>query len=141
DSLYCFLILYHVHIYLNFFFFSSRRRHTRSKRDWSSDVCSSDLFFTFGSIGMASVSTIYIFGIGFWGVLVALVYVNLSYLTPQFLLRYRYLRYCVSLFAMIFAVVSINYFVECWTGNTPRDANLITILAWLSNSTLYVLCI
>src|SRR5207249_6592229 len=26
-------------------FFSSRRRHTRSKRDWSSDVCSSDLIF------------------------------------------------------------------------------------------------
>src|SRR6266498_4506329 len=30
---YCFL----------FFFFSSRRRHTRCGRDWSSDVCSSDL--------------------------------------------------------------------------------------------------
>src|SRR2546422_5254079 len=28
-------------IYL--FFFSSRRRHTRCSRDWSSDVCSSDL--------------------------------------------------------------------------------------------------
>src|SRR5207253_6064079 len=27
-----------------FFFFSSRRRHTRWPRDWSSDVCSSDLF-------------------------------------------------------------------------------------------------
>src|SRR5699024_11422130 len=26
-----------------FFSFSSRRRHTRSNRDWSSDVCSSDL--------------------------------------------------------------------------------------------------
>src|SRR5207248_8595539 len=26
------------------FFFSSRRRHTRSYGDWSSDVCSSDLF-------------------------------------------------------------------------------------------------
>src|SRR5216684_1685112 len=26
------------------FFFSSRRRHTRCSRDWSSDVCSSDLF-------------------------------------------------------------------------------------------------
>src|SRR5699024_11392519 len=25
------------------FFFSSRRRHTSSRRDWSSDVCSSDL--------------------------------------------------------------------------------------------------
>src|SRR3712207_9271790 len=27
----------------SFFFFSSRRRHTRYWRDWSSDVCSSDL--------------------------------------------------------------------------------------------------
>src|SRR5699024_11689369 len=30
-------------VLLDMFFFSSRRRHTRSKRDWSSDVCSSDL--------------------------------------------------------------------------------------------------
>src|SRR5699024_11888188 len=29
-------------------FFSSRRRHTRSKRDWSSDVCSSDLAYKIG---------------------------------------------------------------------------------------------
>src|SRR3712207_7961905 len=28
---------------ISFFFFSSRRRHTRYWRDWSSDVCSSDL--------------------------------------------------------------------------------------------------
>src|SRR2546422_10823178 len=28
---------------LDVFFFSSRRRHTRCSRDWSSDVCSSDL--------------------------------------------------------------------------------------------------
>src|SRR5207245_3807387 len=28
---------------LQVFFFSSRRRHTRCYRDWSSDVCSSDL--------------------------------------------------------------------------------------------------
>src|SRR5690606_40740379 len=27
----------------SYFFFSSRRRHTRFSRDWSSDVCSSDL--------------------------------------------------------------------------------------------------
>src|SRR5256885_12264426 len=27
-----------------FFFFSSRRRHTRLQGDWSSDVCSSDLY-------------------------------------------------------------------------------------------------
>src|SRR6266852_7422773 len=29
--------------FIIFFFFSSRRRHTRCYRDWSSDVCSSDL--------------------------------------------------------------------------------------------------
>src|SRR5690606_39610934 len=32
------------------FFFSSRRRHTRFSRDWSSDVCSSDLMI--GSLGV-----------------------------------------------------------------------------------------
>src|SRR3712207_8080065 len=30
-------------VYVFLFFFSSRRRHTRYWRDWSSDVCSSDL--------------------------------------------------------------------------------------------------
>src|SRR2546422_11578770 len=30
-------------MFCNVFFFSSRRRHTRCSRDWSSDVCSSDL--------------------------------------------------------------------------------------------------
>src|SRR5206468_8709273 len=36
---------YTIYLYSVFFvfFFSSRRRHTRSDRDWSSDVCSSDL--------------------------------------------------------------------------------------------------
>src|SRR5260370_31487480 len=33
-----------LYLYFFFFFFSSRRRHTRFKCDWSSDVCSSDLF-------------------------------------------------------------------------------------------------
>src|SRR5207249_8376995 len=36
------------------FFFSSRRRHTRSKRDWSSDVCSSDLHYCVGRDTRAS---------------------------------------------------------------------------------------
>src|SRR5690606_40439618 len=36
----------------SFFFFSSRRRHTRFSRDWSSDVCSSDLRLkTFRNLG------------------------------------------------------------------------------------------
>src|SRR5437870_10938445 len=32
-----------IYVFCFFFFFSSRRRHTRWPRDWSSDVCSSDL--------------------------------------------------------------------------------------------------
>src|SRR5690349_24076094 len=42
----CFLIFFSfatIILVFFFFFFSSRRRHTRSLRDWSSDVCSSDL--------------------------------------------------------------------------------------------------
>src|SRR6266498_4869191 len=34
------------------FFFSSRRRHTRCGRDWSSDVCSSDLEVGFSRLGV-----------------------------------------------------------------------------------------
>src|SRR3712207_8719089 len=43
-----------------FFFFSSRRRHTRYWRDWSSDVCSSDLdgVIHAGSPGYYSISAV-----------------------------------------------------------------------------------
>src|SRR5690606_39974543 len=40
---------------ISIFFFSSRRRHTRFSRDWSSDVCSSDLSCTFMPLLPASV--------------------------------------------------------------------------------------
>ena len=45
-----------------FFFFSSRRRHTRCSRDWSSDVCSSDLeqsgsFNRYNSTAMSGIGT------------------------------------------------------------------------------------
>src|SRR5699024_5069818 len=62
------------------FFFSSRRRHTRSKRDWSSDVCSSDLKtacarFTPNNSGQRSPPTYYR---GCWHVV-----------SRGFLIRYR----------------------------------------------------
>src|SRR5207245_3482009 len=44
------LIAIYIKLYVLFFFFSSRRRHTRCYRDWSSDVCSSDLSRTKGRI-------------------------------------------------------------------------------------------
>src|SRR6266446_4846193 len=40
-------------IRLIFFFFSSRRRHTRLQGDWSSDVCSSDLKAFGGRLSVA----------------------------------------------------------------------------------------
>src|SRR5256885_8576055 len=47
--------LYHISLRdLCFFFFSSRRRHTRLQGDWSSDVCSSDLEIQFGEVLMSS---------------------------------------------------------------------------------------
>src|SRR5437764_2966067 len=39
-----FIVFSLVIFFLFFFFFSSRRRHTRYIGDWSSDVCSSDLY-------------------------------------------------------------------------------------------------
>src|SRR3989449_6674329 len=47
-----------------FFFFSSRRRHTRCSRDWSSDVCSSDLF---GVNVPRMITLTYGFGVGLAG--------------------------------------------------------------------------
>src|SRR5205809_5582410 len=38
-------------LFFCFFFFSSRRRHTRCSRDWSSDVCSSDLILNSSPLG------------------------------------------------------------------------------------------
>src|SRR5687768_17418331 len=45
-----------------FFFFSSRRRHTRCSRDWSSDVCSSDLERARTGIGSLKVRYNRVFG-------------------------------------------------------------------------------
>src|SRR2546427_8648558 len=39
--------------YVSLFFFSSRRRHTRFDCDWSSDVCSSDLFHSLNACSSA----------------------------------------------------------------------------------------
>src|SRR5207302_10106811 len=42
-SFFLYFFLFCIFFLFYFFFFSSRRRHTRFSRDWSSDVCSSDL--------------------------------------------------------------------------------------------------
>src|SRR5690606_39817019 len=59
------------------FFFSSRRRHTRFSRDWSSDVCSSDLNiinFAHGALYMLGAFLAWMglsyFGLNYWVMLV-----------------------------------------------------------------------
>src|SRR5216684_6365580 len=47
-----------------FFFFSSRRRHTRCSRDWSSDVCSSDLGNDQGRMGGGGARDVAPVGVG-----------------------------------------------------------------------------
>src|SRR5699024_11806946 len=75
-------------------FFSSRRRHTRSKRDWSSDVCSSDLG---GMIASALFSGVLIYvgwknyrqlwaKILFWLGVVGLIFSVLNMLAVRFLI-------------------------------------------------------
>src|SRR5207253_6217633 len=48
------------------FFFSSRRRHTRWPRDWSSDVCSSDLISLQQALIQSCDTVFYNFGQTFW---------------------------------------------------------------------------
>src|SRR6266849_8026779 len=71
-----------------FFLFSSRRRHTRSTRDWSSDVCSSDLFL----VGAASLAAYgLVVNVPYWdfGKLLG-VYVVLFFLLAQVVARVRF---------------------------------------------------
>src|SRR5256884_268759 len=49
---------------LVFLFFSSRRRHTRCSRDWSSDVCSSDLLGDGLVVGQVALSMVVLVGAG-----------------------------------------------------------------------------
>src|SRR3989449_3612314 len=65
-----------------FFFFSSRRRHTRCSRDWSSDVCSSDLTSGWGEDGRITADMVLgatVFGVVgaaigyYWGTTASLV--------------------------------------------------------------------
>src|SRR2546430_7291829 len=44
-------VVYSMYFVFLFFFFSSRRRHTRFDCDWSSDVCSSDLDLLAATVG------------------------------------------------------------------------------------------
>src|ERR1022692_2595669 len=66
--------------HLMFFFFSSRRRHTRLQGDWSSDVCSSDLIIEkYEWLGSLSSFIVACFGIFFDNVCGGVVVYSIDY--------------------------------------------------------------
>src|SRR3712207_7854033 len=62
------------------FFFSSRRRHTRYWRDWSSDVCSSDLLGLAAACSLGKGCLGGLIKPGFWVVVLTIAFVNWTYI-------------------------------------------------------------
>src|SRR5699024_11656063 len=117
------------------FFFSSRRRHTRSKRDWSSDVCSSDLSATWWSAFafLGSNASFYVEGPVYltafaWNILFGYLYFvvgkriwflgkKFNYVTPSDLLGDFYnnekVRIIVGLIVIIFKIFFVYFLLLC----------------------------
>src|SRR5882762_11349248 len=95
------LILSRIDVFL--FFFSSRRRHTRFKCDWSSDVCSSDLS---GAVSAReAIAATHTLNIG-------KRHINLVFLflrrLPQFALQGKRTAACLKILRIILAVVQVD---------------------------------
>src|SRR5699024_11296274 len=78
------------------------RRHTRSKRDWSSDVCSSDLY----SLSSLFLSTIYAFLFLQTHLHLLLFYVFLMFLQMEG--QNKRLKYYLEILPIIFQIIYYN---------------------------------
>lgn len=86
----------------------------------------------------------YWFGIGNAAAIIAFFYFNLYYLTPRFLLKNRYIEYCIALLAgtLIYLIIkgTVEYFILRDLGIT-LNINYVTLLDGISNLMLYTICI
>lgn len=85
--------------------------------------------------------TIYLFGAGFSVAIIAFAYFNRYYLTPRLLLAQRYVAHVIIVFVLLLAIIAAKYFVESLLMGQARRVNGVTVLDWLSNTTLYAVCI
>src|SRR5690625_5537185 len=94
------------------FFFSSRRRHTSWPRDWSSDVCSSDLGKLISKIILAVISFYFIF-LASVTLKEMVIWTNISYLfkTPAFVLALFFIIPCVITALTSFRTIIVTNFI------------------------------
>src|SRR5215813_10453503 len=109
-----------------FFFFSSRRRHTRCGRDWSSDVCSSDLaIFAVGWLNLVKA--------GYSGVLPSLI-------SEQFPVETRAVGVAFSYSISVTIFGGFAPFVATWliaaTGDSLSPSYYLMFTALLSIAAL-----
>src|SRR5690554_6232075 len=75
--------LLHVLVGCGLFFFSSRRRHTRCGRDWSSDLCSSDLKIVKPPYGTPIDKTTYLQTISFFETMMKVLHPFMPFITEE----------------------------------------------------------
>src|SRR5699024_11586747 len=146
-----------------FFVYSSRRRHTRSKRDWSSDVCSSDLTYTilttlavilliFGGLSFVYYEGFYLnFGQGlsiflraifiYLGILIGygLAMIGTSFISSSVEINWKsilksYIR--LSIFALLFYVLSMLVSIV-GISYLPNTFNILALIT-LTLGTFYI---
>src|SRR5699024_11293757 len=132
------------------FFFSSRRRHTRSKRDWSSDVCSSDLKAASSSMAEAEealkdketpvLKQRLIWSVGF---LAVLMYFSMGAMMwnwplPSFLAENYMAQALIQLYlTVIIMVINKKFFISGFKSLWHRAPNMNTLVP-LGSSAAFV---
>ncbi|MEC3878788.1 histidine kinase [Parapedobacter sp. 10938] len=104
-------------------------------------IALSQAFFALGDKDGMSERTIYLFGIGFSITIIAFAYFNRYYLTPRFSLSHSYVAHVSIAFLLLFGIIAAKYFIESLLIGEARRVNGVTVLDWLSNTTLYAVCI
>ena len=104
-------------------------------------IALSQAFFVLGSAEGITVRTIYLYGLGVAAAMVVFSYFNIFFLTPRLLIKGRYVDYVLLFFLSVYGFVTKKYFVESHIKGVERAVTGIALLDWLSNSTLYGICI
>src|SRR6266496_6042845 len=103
-----------------FFFFSSRRRHTRSLRDWSSDVCSSDLAMAGRQLPIFSVIVPFwlVWAFAGWrgvlGIWPAVLVAGGAFAVPQFLISNLHGPWLVDVVSALISMGAVTLFLRVW---------------------------